>query len=95
MDKSSLPFSKSHVDRAELKSWVRRLSLPQLVTMSVGDNKLLVDTDSTVSVQAMMTETAHASGIVLEEFIPTAHVVQDVYGTDYMNECIVPLIRFL
>lgn len=87
------PFKRGQITTNQLLEWVQQYNLPRYVSLVAGDNKLLVDTRNILSVEAMMSETGKQSKIILEEFIPCKGTSIGVNGGEFMNECIVPLIR--
>ena len=88
-----LPFRKGHITDSQLNDWTRKYGLPRYVSLVSGDNKLLVDTTNVSSVEAMMSETGKHGRITLEEFIPCKGIARGVDGGDFMNECVVPLVK--
>ena len=87
------PFKKGHIAANHLVGWTQTYGLPRYVSLIAGDHKLLVDTSNVLSVEAMMSETGRHSRITLEEFIPCKGIARGVNGGEFMNECIVPLIK--
>ena len=90
---NQLPFSKGQITPKALKDWSLHFALPRYVQLVVGDNKLLVDTGNVMSVEAMMSELGKTESFVLEEFIPCTGIAGNNTGEDFMNECVVPLMR--
>lgn len=88
-----LPFKKGHVTPHQLNEWVRHYGLPRYVSLVSGDNKLLVDTSCVMSVEVMMSEVHKGHRITIEEFIPCKGIARDHNGDDYMNECVIPLVK--
>ena len=91
--RKELPFKQNPHDMAFVESWRKKLGLPRRVLLVSGDNKLPIDLNSSLSVQAMLSETGNLESFILEEFIPCRHVTVDEHGQDYMNECIIPFIK--
>ncbi|MBO4814380.1 MAG: lantibiotic dehydratase family protein [Muribaculaceae bacterium] len=91
--RKELPFKQNPLDMEFVESWRKKLELPRRVLLVSGDNKLPIDLNSSLSVQAMLSETGNLESFVLEEFIPCRHVTVDEHGQDYMNECIIPFIK--
>ena len=88
-----LPFKKMKFDAVKWDHWKMEGSIPRYVMLTVGDNKLFVDTASQLSVEAMLSELgASNKSFVLEEFMPAGFDVNQHHDC-FMNECIVPLIR--
>ena len=87
------PFKKGHITTRQMLDWAQQNNLPRYVSLVAGDNKLLVDTRNILSVEAMMSETSKRSKIILEEFIPCKGTSIGVNGGEFMNECIVPLVK--
>ena len=85
---------KKHYSTQKLMAWKDINNLPDRVLLVAGDNKLLVDFNSTLSVKAFLGEITHSPTAVLEEFIECENVVTDEHGGSYQNEFIVPLIRY-
>ena len=85
---------KLHYSTQKLMAWKDINNLPDRVLLVAGDNKLLVDFNSTLSVKAFLGEITHSPTAVLEEFIECENVVTDQHGGSYQNEFIVPLIRY-
>ena len=88
-----LPFSKGHVTSHLINEWVQRHGLPRHVCLVAGDQKLLIDTASVLSVESMMSEIGKQGNIIIEEFIPCNGIARSADGGEYMNECIVPLTK--
>lgn len=87
-----LPFKKGHVTAVLLEEWIQKYELPRYVSLAMGDQKLLIDTTNIMSVESMMSEIGKQGKFTLEEFIPCKDIVRGVNG-EYMNECIVPLVK--
>ena len=87
------PFKKGHITTSQLQDWAQQYNLPRYVSLVAGDNKLLVDTRNILSVESMMSETSKQSKIILEEFIPCKYAIIGINGGEFMNECIVPLVK--
>ena len=85
---------KMHYSTEKLMAWKDINNLPDRVLLVAGDNKLLVDFNSTMSIKAFLSEIPNSTSVVLEEFIECEYVVTDKQGGSYQNEFIVPLIRF-
>lgn len=88
-----LPFKRGGITLEKLQEWTKSLRLPKYVQLVAGDNKLLVDTAAVISVEAMLSELGNAHEFILEEFIPCQGVTRGVDNKDYMNECIVPMVK--
>jgi len=91
--RKELPFNRNSLDMSQVESWRVKRRLPRRVLLVSGDNKLPIDLNSTLGVQALFSEIGNIDGFVLEEFIPCRHVSVDEQGHDYMNECIMPFIK--
>ncbi len=85
---------KMHYSTEKLMAWKDINNLPDRVLLVAGDNKLLVDFKSTLSINAFFSEITHSQTVTLEEFIECENVVIDEHGSSYQNEFIVPLIRY-
>ncbi|MBQ6647843.1 MAG: hypothetical protein IJM66_03225, partial [Muribaculaceae bacterium] len=77
----------------KLIEWKNANGLPRRVVFVAGDNKLLVDFNSTMSVKAFFSEISQLTNVVFEEFIECDGVLTDNQGNNFQNEFIVPLIR--
>ena len=84
---------KMHYSTEKLMAWKDINKLPNRVLLVAGDNKLIVDFKSTLSINAFFSEITHSHTVTLEEFIECENVVTDEHGGSYQNEFIVPLIR--
>lgn len=84
---------KMHYSTQKLMAWKDINKLPNRVLLVAGDNKLIVDFNSTLSIKAFLSEITHSQTVTLEEFIECENVVTDEHGGSYQNEFIVPLIR--
>ena len=84
---------KMHYSTEKLMVWKDTNNLPDRVLLVAGDNKLIVDFKSTLSINAFFSEITHSHTVTLEEFIECENVVTDEHGGSYQNEFIVPLIR--
>ncbi|MBR6489891.1 MAG: lantibiotic dehydratase family protein, partial [Muribaculaceae bacterium] len=84
---------KMHYSTEKLMAWKDINKLPNRVLLVAGDNKLIVDFKSTLSINAFLSEIAHSQTVTLEEFIECENVVTDEHGGSYQNEFIVPIIR--
>lgn len=94
LDTKGIKKDKMHYSTQKLMAWKDINNLPDRVLLVAGDNKLLVDFNSTLSVKAFLGEITHSPTAVLEEFIECENVVTDEHGGSYQNEFIVPLIRY-
>lgn len=90
---NQFPFKKGQITTRQLLEWAQRYNLPRYVSLVAGDNKLLVDTRNILSIESMMSEIGKRGKIILEEFIPCIGTTIRTNGRDFMNECIVPLIK--
>lgn len=93
LTRDQIPIIKGKVTGQALQHWTSNCGLPRYVFLVSGDNKLLVDTECVISVEAMLSELGNSTLFVFEEFIPCESVTSDRNGHDYMNECIVPLTK--
>lgn len=84
---------KMHYSTEKLMTWKDLNKLPNRVLLVAGDNKLLVDFNSLMSVKAFLSEITYSPTVTLEEFIECENVVTNEHGGSYQNEFIVPLIR--
>lgn len=94
LNTKDIKIDKMHYSTEKLMAWKDINNLPDRVLLVAGDNKLLVDFNSTLSVKAFLGEITHSPTAVLEEFIECENVVTDEHGGSYQNEFIVPLIRY-
>ena len=92
IQKENLPLKKMKTDFSEWLEWKKGMRLPRFVTLTAGDNKLLVDTDNRFSVEAMLSEVGNSRRFTLEEFLPS-RLIDDDWSHHYMKECVVPLIK--
>ena len=93
LNTKDIKIDKMHYSTEELMTWKDTNNLPNRVLLVAGDNKLIVDFKSTLSINAFLSEITHSQTVTLEEFIECENVVTDEHGGSYQNEFIVPLIR--
>lgn len=84
---------KMHYSTEELMAWKDINKLPNRVLLVAGDNKLIVDFKSTLSINAFLSEITHSQTVTLEEFFECENMVTDEHGGSYQNEFIFPFIR--
>ena len=94
LNPKNIKIDKSHYSADKFTEWRKTNNLPDRVVFVAGDNKLLVDFKSALSIKAFFSETSHLANVVLEEFIECDGVLTDEHGNSYQNEFIVPLIRY-
>ena len=94
LNTNDIKKDRMHYSTEKLMAWKDINKLPNRVLLVAGDNKLLVDFKSTLSVKAFFSEITHSQTVTLEEFIESENVVTDRHGSSYQNEFIVPLIRY-
>lgn len=93
LNTKDIKIDKSHFSAEKLIEWKNANGLPRRVVFVVGDNKLLIDFKSTLSVKAFFSEISQLTNVVFEEFIECDGVLTDNQGNNFQNEFIVPLIR--
>lgn len=93
LNTKGIKIDKSHFSAEKLIEWKNANGLPRRVVFVAGDNKLLVDFNSTMSVKAFFSEISQLTNVVFEEFIECDGVLTDNQGNNFQNEFIVPLIR--
>lgn len=93
LNTKDIKIDKSHFSAEKLIEWKNANGLPRRVVFVAGDNKLLVDFNSTMSVKAFFSEISQLTNVVFEEFIECDGVLTDNQGNNFQNEFIVPLIR--
>ena len=94
LNTKDIKIDKSHFSAEKLIEWKNANGLPRRVVFVVGDNKLLIDFKSTLSVKAFFSEISQLTNVVFEEFIECDGVLTDNQGNSFQNEFIVPLIRY-
>lgn len=94
LNTKDIKIDKSHFSAEKLIEWKNANGLPRRVVFVVGDNKLLIDFNSTLSVKAFFSEISQLINVVFEEFIECDGVLTDNQGNSFQNEFIVPLIRY-
>ena len=90
---SDIKADNKHFSREKLVEWKETNNVPDRVLLVAGDNKLLLDFNSNLSIKAFINEITHGSRVLIEEFIECENVVTDCSGNSFQNEFIVPLIR--
>ncbi|MBL7726185.1 MAG: thiopeptide-type bacteriocin biosynthesis protein, partial [Dinghuibacter sp.] len=76
------------------RAYTEALRLPQLITLSDGDNELLVDLDNDASVQAFLKTIKNRPGLLLKEFISgNSPAVTSTGGVPYVNQFIASLVK--
>lgn len=78
----------------ETKQLKKRFQLPDLLLLSDGDNKLLINLTSVLSIKAFISLVKNRKGFELEEFLydPNSQLISDNTGV-YTNEFIVSFIK--
>lgn len=94
LNTKDIKIDKAHFSAEKLDEWKNANGLPERVVFVSGDNKLLVDFESTLSIKAFFSEISHLTNVVFEEFIECDGVLTDECGNSFQNELIVPLIRY-
>ncbi|GHT84500.1 hypothetical protein FACS18947_2040 [Bacteroidia bacterium] len=79
----------------EAEKWRQTIDLPPYVLLVDGDNELLVDWESMLSIQALFSIIKKRQTIQFAEFIfePENAVIKDKNGDPYVNECIVAFYK--
>ncbi len=94
LNTKDIKIDKVHFSAEKLDEWKNANGLPERVVFVSGDNKLLVDFESTLSIKAFFSEISQLTNVVFEEFIECDGVLTDECGNSFQNELIVPLIRY-
>ena len=94
LNTKDIKIDKVHFSAEKLDEWKNANGLPERVVFVSGDNKLLVDFKSALSLKAFFSEISHLANVVFEEFIECDGVLTDECGNSFQNELIVPLIRY-
>ena len=93
VEKKDLQFSYKTITSENIDNWVSANGLPRYVKLVSGDNKLLIDTQSPLSIAMMLSELSNKEKFILEEFIPSKGILKDELGNEYQNEFIIPLYK--
>lgn len=91
--KSDLTTNNGRLDPSLIEQWRKASGIPRHVQLIAGDNVMPIDFENTISQNVFLAELAHCEAFVIEEFLFPHNVTTDAMGRDYMNECIIPLIR--
>lgn len=77
-------------DRAHLE----KLRFPRFISLTDGDNELLIDLENEASVQAFLKTIKNRQGIILKEFLAgSSHTAQNTNGIPYVNQFIASLVK--
>lgn len=94
LNTKDIKIDKSQYSAEKMREWKNANNLTDRVVFVTGDNKLLVDFNSILSIKAFFSEISHLKNVVFEEFIECDGVLTDEHGNNFQNEFIVPLIRY-
>jgi lantibiotic biosynthesis protein len=75
-------------------AFIKQVRLPQLITLSDGDNELLVDIENEASVAAFLKTIKNRTSIVLKEFISGGTAaISNTEGVPFVNQFIASLVK--
>ena len=79
----------------EVKIWKEKWKMPRYVVLKEGDNSLLIDFESELSLKTFFNEIKKDSSIKLSEFLfdPKNSLVKDEKGNSYTNEIIAVILN--
>lgn len=86
---------KSSSYTEDVNEWRRQWKIPRYALLANGDNELLIDFDSPLSLKMLLHSIRKQDRIVLEEFLfdPGNLLVKDENGQGYTNEFIAVLLK--
>lgn len=76
------------------KAYLEKMRFPRFISLTDGDNELLVDLENEASVQAFLKTIKNRHGIILKEFLAgSSGIVQNTNGLPYVNQFIASIVK--
>jgi len=76
---------------ASIQEWRKRFQVPKYVQLVEHDNTLLIDLESFISLQLLLSTLKNTKQCLLEEFLFTEETIVNREQERFTNECIIAL----